>query len=410
MRNPMNSWEKSDSGYTSPYQDGCINSTGFSIGSNDLDLMKRLRSAGTDHRKFMRMIAVYADITAPTFWWAEYDTYKVGTVRNSCSFMHKGVSKPFTIDDFSIKNHNVYNILRPLEKKEYKQTFPYETTEFKIFTDTNGRTYRVYRNGKIIQESYTYIDNYGTGRLRTIPEQGAKIYQNKDGYFLMRFAGRDGGNISVHKLVATMWCQKTNEEMSQVNHINGNKGDNSAENLEWVTPSENIQKAVKMGLYDNLNSFHRKYNSWKSQSKVIPTKKRLGFMADIQNGLTHRELAKKYRITPTQANNIRSSMKKSLIEEDFQEAYIWDTIISQLNMMRSLYLETKDEKIFQGIRCLLPSGYMQKSTVMLNYEVLANMYRSRKTHRLDEWVEFCEWIETLPYSELITGKDKENVK
>ena len=103
-------------------------------------------------------------------------------------------------------------------------------------------------------------------------------------------------------------------------------------------------------------------------------------------------------------------MKKSLIEEDFQEAYIWDTIISQLNMMRSLYLETKDEKIFQGIRCLLPSGYMQKSTVMLNYEVLANMYRSRKTHRLDEWVEFCEWIETLPYSELITGKDKENVK
>ena len=86
------------------------------------------------------------------------------------------------------------------------------------------------------------------------------------------------------------------------------------------------------------------------------------------------------------------------------ECYVWDTILKSLNELRSLYLETKDEEVFQAIRCLLPQGYMQRSTVMLNYEVLANIYKSRKNHRLSEWHEFCDWIESLPYSELITGE------
>ena len=200
MRNPMNSWEKSDSGYTSPYQDGCINSTGFSIGSNDLDLMKRLRSAGTDHRKFMRMIAVYLDITAPLYWWKEFDTYKVGTVANSCSTMHKIAAKEFTLEDFS--------------------------------------------------------------------------------------------------------CE----------HL-------------------------------------------------------VGIAKDDLHGTT-----------------------------------------AVLNHFRKLYLQSKDKKYWWQMIQLLPSSYNQKRTVMLNYEVLANIYKSRHNHKLDEWVEFCKWIETLPYSELITGKEKENVK
>ena len=95
-RNPMNSWDKSDSEW---YWDG--DNYDYSIGNNDLDLMKRLVKAGTDHRKFMRMITVYVDVTAPLYWWAEYDTYKVGTVRNSCSKMHKIHIKPFVLDDFS---------------------------------------------------------------------------------------------------------------------------------------------------------------------------------------------------------------------------------------------------------------------------------------------------------------------
>ena len=96
MRNPMNSWDKSDSMW-----DGFGDADGYAIGENDLDLMQRLVKAGSDHSKFMRMITVYCDITAPLYWWKEYDTYKVGTVANSCSTMHKIHEKEFTRDDFS---------------------------------------------------------------------------------------------------------------------------------------------------------------------------------------------------------------------------------------------------------------------------------------------------------------------
>lgn len=122
MRNPMNSWDKSDSKWVNPNEEyigykmyvGDIvpkvevyegfdldNEKYFEIGKNDLDLMKRLRVAGTDHRKYLRMIQVYVDITAPLYWWKEFDTYKVGTVVNSCSTMHKIHAKEFTLDDFS---------------------------------------------------------------------------------------------------------------------------------------------------------------------------------------------------------------------------------------------------------------------------------------------------------------------
>ena len=107
MRNPMNSWSKSDSCwkdselnpvYHDDFNDGV---TAYSIGENDKDLMKRLFKGGTEHRKYLRMIQVYVDITAPLYWWKEFDTYKIGTVCNSCSTMHKIHSKDFTLDDFS---------------------------------------------------------------------------------------------------------------------------------------------------------------------------------------------------------------------------------------------------------------------------------------------------------------------
>lgn len=237
MRNPMNSWEKSDSGWTRVsheeavdiYNDDSIeiidecdrDEDGVSfyiIGKNDRDLMMQLRNAGTDHRKFMRMITVYVDITAPLYWWKEFDTYKVGTVANSCSTMHKIAAKRFERDDFSHEH-------------------------------------------------------------------------------LM-----DGGN------------------------------------------------------------------------------------------------------------------------------YILNSTIDMLNEYRAQYLDSKDKKYWWQIIQLLPSSYNQKRTVMLNYEVLANIYKSRQNHRLDEWCEheemvyknymddveresiegqfsFCDWIESLPYSELITGPD-----
>ena len=203
MRNPMNSWERSDSEHK--YESWHDISGGyFDIGPNDLDLMTRLRNSGTDHRKFMRMITVYTDITAPLYWWKEFDTYKVGTVANSCSTMHKIHAKRFEREDFSIE----------------------------------------------------HIVN----------------------------------------------CDEQH----------------------WMVCMDNI--------------------------------------------------------------------------------------ISALNVAREWYLETKDKKYWWQMIQLLPASYNQKRTVMLNYEVLANIYKHRRYHKLNEWHTFCDWIETLPYSELITGNKMEESK
>lgn len=220
MRNPMNSWEKSDSEFDGdPWscQSGggsCSNfgSCACYIGKNDLDLMTRLRNSGTDHRKFMRMIAVYADITAPLYWWKEFDTYKVGTVANSCSTMHKIAAKEFTLEDFS--------------------------------------------------------------------------------------------------------CEHLNDDCMSCEVNSGNH-------------------------FYPLSSL------------------------DV------------LKIT-----------------------------IDALNYWRRRYLATKSKEDWWQMIQLLPSSYNQKRTVMLNYEVLANIYKSRRNHRLDEWHTFCDWVEGLPYSELITGEKK----
>ena len=215
MRNPLNSWDKMDSGWDSEWTDDdeIVDSDRdcymrFGIGPNDKDLMMRLRNAGTDHRKFMRMITVYVDITAPLYWWKEFDTYKVGTVANSCSTMHKLTAKEFTLDDFSHE--------------------------------------RLGYAAKCALQYTVAVLNY----LRNVYIHGGYLNDDKD---------------------------------------------------NWVyTLPENK-------------------DAW------------------------------------------------------------WQMIQ------------------------LLPSSYNQKRTVMLNYEVLANIYKSRKNHKLDEWVEFCKWIETLPCSEVITG-------
>lgn len=219
MRNPMNSWEKSDSRFS--LLDDCGDCTHCNlrfdecneqqIGPNDLSLMTKLRDAGTDHRKFMRMITIYLDITAPLYWWKEFDTYKVGTVANSCSTMHKIHEKEFTLEDFS------------------------------------------------------------------------------------------------------------------------------CEHLIDVDACKGIE------------------------------------MVDVC-GIMHTSLG------------------------------VFLETINALNVFRKLYLSSNDKKYWWQMIQLLPSSYNQKRTVMLNYEVLANIYKSRKNHKLDEWHTFCDWIDGLPYSELIIGK------
>ena len=234
MRNPMNSWANSDS-EISICECECwphdVKKSLSCLGSNDLDLMKRLRNAGPDHRKFMRMITVYADITAPLYWWKEFDTYKVGTVANSCSTMHKIAAEEFTLYDFSCEH---------------------------LF----GR----YGDGFIHEHS-------PLGQLR--------------------------------RTVATL---------------------------------------------NDMRDIYLTYDSIK-EGKVSVSEEAKYFV------------------------------------DHYGKKDIWWQMIQ-----------------------LLPSSYNQKRTVMLNYEVLANIYKSRRTHKLDEWRDFCAWIETLPYSEIITNstKPKEN--
>lgn len=231
MRNPKNSWEKSDSGYCDAIGDkfgDVIKPENYRLGPNDFDLMSRLRNAGTDHRKFMRMITVYLDITAPLYWWKEFDTYKVGTVANSCSTMHKIADKEFTLDDFSCEH------------------------------------------------------------LMDIKE------------------GTDWDEFPLY-----------------------------ADNKESWSPVLMLEMAIKM-----LNFYRNKY--FEAMTK------------------------------PMKEESKRAGLTKK---------YWWQMIQ------------------------LLPSSYNQKRTVMLNYEVLANIYKSRRHHKLDEWHTLCDWIEGLPYSELITGKE-----
>ena len=193
MRNPMNSWEKSDSGYTD------ISYSDYVIGPADYDLMMKLASNGPVHAKYRRMIVVYVDVTAPLYWWKEFDTYKVGTVANSCSTMHKIHAKEFTLEDFSI------------------------------------------------------------------------------------------------------------------DHID--------DDTKWV----------------------------------------------------------------------------------------FERILERLNICREAFNNSNDKDAWWQMIQLLPSSYNQKRTVMLNYEVLAHIYPDRKNHKLDEWCNFCHWIGTLPYSELITGIKQEDL-
>lgn len=408
MRNPMNSWEKSDSGFFDFEDWDCGHGipdgrgSAFAVGENDLGLMKRLRNAGTDHRKFMRMITVYADITAPFYWVAEHDTYKIGTVRNSCSFMHKGTSKPFEITDFSICDKRVYEVLSPLDTKKHELIYTYETDEFKIYTLENGRRYKVYKNGKVFREEYDLTDS--TGRVRHFNELEVKPSLNTNGYYELNLGGRTGERWLLHRLVAFCWIDNDNE-FETVNHIDGNKGNNSVENLEWCSLSENIKKGFSENLFENVKSLHAQYQKWKNGHIVVDPIVKMRMLKDYKT-MTWREIAEKYDITKKQANNI--CCYKQCAETDlFYLCYHYGKLLDILNSLRNEYIETKNEEIFFAIRQLLPQGYNIRYTWMANYEVLANIYHSRKNHRLSEWRDFCDWIKTLPYSFLITGEETE---
>ncbi len=361
MRNPKNSWEKSDS--------SVVDGHNFFVGDNDFALMRTLANAGTDHGKFMRMIVVTLDIVAPLYWWSEYDTYKVGTVANSCSKMHKLLYKPFEMSDFSFDK-------LPGFKNEIKQFRPDVDEEAEIW--------------RRIDADY---DVSNQGRVR----HGSRILSgsvHSDNYILATLHGKQ---IPVHRLVAEAFIPNY-EKKPEVNHIDGNKMNNAVDNLEWVTRAENQKHAVDNGLQPKpAKTYQGKFTA--EQREEI---KRLW-----DSGMfSRRQLAIKYGVSPTCVNDIINDKYKYAESVNVFEE-VARPLVDMLNELRDSYFACENEaskkQIWYSILQLLPESYNQRRTVMLNYAVLQNIYHARCNHKLDEWHTFCDWIESLPYSDLITG-------
>ena len=408
MRNPMNSWDKSDTNITLTGSRVCAprlhqtTSEYPHFGEADAKLIHSLVKCGTEHRKFLRQVFVAMDITAPLYWISEFDTYKVGTVRNSCSFMHKGVSKPFEITDFSIHDNRVYEVLSCYDRKPDPLIYKYDTDEYKIYTCWNERKYKVYRNGRIVSCEFEYVDTMN--RHRVFKERECRPSFNSGGYYELKLGGRNGESWLLHRLIASVWLPNENTNYT-VNHIDGNKGNNCVENLEWVPLDENIRKGFENGLYSNGKSLHARYRKWKNGYTVVDPFTKTQIIKDHSNGLTCKQLSDKYDITISQANNI-ISIPSCDNNELFMLCYTWETILDTLNKLRKEYLDTKDNNIFQQIRCLLPSGYNQRFTVTMNYENVLAIIHQRSGHKLDEWNEFVEVLTNLPGMNVVLGGEQ----
>ena len=171
MRNPKNSWDKSDSGYCPRYDNDPLY-FGFKIGPNDLKLMKTLANAGDDHGKFLRMINVTLDINAPLYWWKEFDTYKVGTVANSCSTMHKIHAKEFVMDDFSYE-HNLYygNLGHTIDALNHAREQYLLTKDKKYWYSMIQTLPTSYNQKRTVQLNYAVLKNmYNSRRFHKLDE------------------------------------------------------------------------------------------------------------------------------------------------------------------------------------------------------------------------------------------------
>lgn len=369
MRNPMNSWDKSDSGLTvmTPYdvEFGHEPNYDYIIGENDLKLMKSLSKAGNDHGKFLRMINVTVDITAPLYWWKEFDTYKVGTVANSTSTMHRLTHKPFEMSDFS------FDQLIGNDEKEY---FDVDEDFKEVFKTVVGHEmYSVSNKGRVCNEK----------RCKFL-----KPSVNSSNYKKVVLNGK---NLYVHRLVAEAFCDNP-DNLCEVNHKDGNKWNNNYTNLEWVTKSENAQHAFDMGL--RTISGYTRYKVSKSAHRF--TDDEIDEIRQMYyDGMSKQEIADKIGCCSSVICNILNGQTYREIEmTPYDTAKL---LVDNLNELREKYLETKDKIWWWQMIQLLPSSYNQKRTVQLNYAVLKNMYHARKAHKLDEWRTFCEWMKNLPY-------------
>ena len=313
----------------------------------------------------------------------EYDTYKVGTVANSCSTMHKIHAKEFTLEDFScehlISEYNIPNYFVPdhdVEKAEIRciSGFPdYEVSEY-------GDVYSLKTGKKVLLKQQTDVDGY---KVIGLYKEGICKRQK------------------VHRLVADAFLDKV-EGKDCVNHKDGNKWNNSKTNLEWCTRQENSKHASENGLL--VYGSKQRIGTAKKRrftDEQITMIKKLYF----SDKMSQRKIGKMFGCDHSVISEIVNEKIYKKIE--LKPLELLEQIIETLNNLREKYLETNDKELWYSIIQLLPSSYNQRRTVMLNYEVLTNIYHARKNHKLDEWITFCNWVETLPYAkELIIGEEK----
>ena len=361
MRNPMNSWDR-------------IDSIPGRVGKNDKALSMRLAKAGTEHCKHLRMVVVWADITAPFYWWKQADCYKIGVEKVSCSTMHTIMKKPFEMSDFCFDGLSGYKV-------EPKQFIPEVNEAEEKWVDYEG--YKVSNQGRIIG----IHGNELSGVL------------HNDGYRFMWFNGRI---VPMHRIVAKCFCDGY-EEGKVVNHKDGNKLNNHADNLEWVTQRENIIHSVSMGLQPK---------SVKTYSGKLSEEERNQVKQLSQTGkYSIREIGNMFGVTHTTIMSILKGKYKYINNQVNMYTECAKPLVAELNRLREEYLESEDPEekamLFRSVIQLLPESYLQKRTVMMSYAALRSIYKQRKGHKLPEWQIFREWVETLPESWMITDKTEE---
>lgn len=415
MRNPKNSWNKSDSYFEcdSCLCNDCVNKdknpcghNALYIGENDMKLAQALIRGGSEHRKFLRQIFVSVDITAPAYFMAELDTYKIGVTRNSSSFMHKGVSKEFEIEDFACDDERIYHILSTRQEKVKNNIeYPYDTNDYRIYTTSNGRQYEVYRNGRVFSLPFSYTDT--KNRMRNFEKREVIPSITPNGYWELNLGGRYSERWLLHRLVAYVWIDNP-LHLQTVDHIDNNKNNNSVENLEWVTREENIRREFADG-YGRKNNIKADYANWKKSSKVFPSEKNQ-LRKYYSQGVSQNDLSHMFDISPSQVLAIISHKSGTSINSElFEECWRWEQMLETLNTLRDSYLDTKDYKYFRAIRQMLPMSYLYHSTLTMNYENVFTIVKQRKNHMLSEWSEdFISWARELPYAQEFIFIDEVN--
>lgn len=413
MRNPFESWSRSDSFKCEhPLEHGCVGCgqqliddrciTGeFVIGKADMELCKKLIKAGSEHRKFLRFIHVQADVVAPRYWISELVTYKIGTTMNSSSLQHLGAKREYTIRDFSIDDERIYEILdwKPTDHKSKHPLILSENgaDEYKLYT-CGEREYKVFKNGRIVRCAFD-VEDKGMNRIRHFDEKEIKYSQSPEGYYYCNLRGRGfSERWMVHRLVAMLWHPDTFNPKLTVNHIDHQKGNNHADNLEWITLEDNVKDQNENKL--NKKTLHASYLAFKASSKTdlsIIYKIR----EEYNKGVSCSEIARNLGISQGYCwSIINDNYGLSENRELFIRCYMWEKLIDELNRLRELYNETKDYEYFRTMRQLIPMSFNYHITLDFNYETLLNIYRQRKNHNLSEWSGengFCTWIINLPY-------------